>query len=132
MSASGRVVDSVPQNAVPSVSQKRPADGLVWAAILALLKILILLYYAGQFGFMSDELYFLDCARHPAWGYADLPPLLPWLTWIAMHTLGASLWAVRMYPAIAAGATVILAGWLAAELGRRRASDHSRGTLRLH
>ncbi len=117
MSASGPVVDSVPENAVPSFSQKRPAAGLVWAAILALIKILILLYYAGQFGFMSDELYFLDCARHPAWGYADLPPLLPWLTWIAMHTLGASLWAVRVYPAIAAGATVILAGWLAAEFG---------------
>jgi len=84
---------------------------------LAVLKTLVLMCFAGGFGYMSDELYFLACAAHPAWGYADLPPMLPWLTWIVTHTLGSSLWVIRLYPAVAAGATVILTGWLAAELG---------------
>jgi len=84
---------------------------------LAIVKVFILMCFASEFGYMSDELYFLACAAHPAWGYADLPPLLPWLTWIVTHTLGSSLWAIRLYPAIAAGATVILTGWLAAEFG---------------
>lgn len=90
--------------------QTKALDGLMWAAILAIVKTALLLYYSGQFGFMSDELYFLACAKRPGWGYADLPPLLPWLTWVEMHTLGSSLGAIRVYPAIAAGATVILAG----------------------
>ena len=118
MSTAGAAVASVSENA--SVSRKALAGGLLWVAILGFIKILILFFYANRFGFMADELYFLDCARHPAWGYADLPPLLPWITWVAMHTIGASLWAVRVYPAIAAGATVVLAGWLAAELGGKK------------
>jgi hypothetical protein len=97
--------------------EKTVTPGLATLVLLATTKTAILLCFAGGFGYMSDELYFLACAAHPAWGYADLPPLLPWLTWIVTHTLGSSLWAIRLYPAIAAGATVILTGWLAAELG---------------
>lgn len=113
---SGVAVDSV-STALGSVAGKKATEGRIWAAVLAVLKTVLLLAYAGRFGFMSDELYFLDCVRHPAWCYADLPPLLPWLTWITTHTLGSSLWAVRVYPAVAAGVTVVLARWLAAELG---------------
>ena len=91
--------------------------GLPYVAALALVKTLLLLCYAGGFGYMSDELYFLACAAHPAWGYADLPPLLPWLTWSVTHTLGSSLWSIRLYPALAAGATVIFTAWLTSELG---------------
>jgi hypothetical protein len=97
--------------------EKTVIPGLAPLLALAVVKTSILMCFAGGFGYMSDELYFLACASHPAWGYADLPPLLPWLTWIVTHTLGASLWAIRLYPAIAAGATVILTGWLAAEFG---------------
>jgi 4-amino-4-deoxy-L-arabinose transferase-like glycosyltransferase len=97
--------------------EKTAIPGLAQLVALAVVKTVFLLGVAGGFGYMSDELYFLACAAHPAWGYADLPPLLPWLTWIVTHTLGSSLWAIRLYPAIAAGATVILTGWLAAELG---------------
>lgn len=104
--------------AVQRSPQAGGIPGLKWAWALALLKLVILLVYASRFGYMSDELYFLACARHPAtWGYADLPPLLPWLTWIVTHTLGSSLFAIRLYPAIASAATVVLAGWLAFEFG---------------
>ena len=113
--ACGNCFDAV---SPPSGSEWQTSiPGLPWVAALALIKTAVLLCYAGRFGYMSDELYFLACAAHPGWGYADLPPLLPWLTWIVTHTLGSSLWAIRVYPALAAGATVILAGWLAAELG---------------
>ena len=97
--------------------EKTVIPGVSTLVVLAVVKTAFLLCFAGGFGYMSDELYFLACAAHPAWGYADLPPLLPWLTWLVTHTLGSSLWAIRVYPAIAAGATVILTGWLAAELG---------------
>lgn len=39
-----------------------------------------ILWLAGQqYGYMSDELYFLDAARHLAAGYVDYPPLIAWL-----------------------------------------------------
>ena len=93
---------------------------LIFPALLAALVFALLVCFAGRYGFHSDELYFLACAEHPTWGYVDLPPLLPWLTWIAMHTLGASLTAARFYPALAAAATVLLVARLASELGGRR------------
>ncbi|MGD0094872.1 MAG: glycosyltransferase family 39 protein [Terracidiphilus sp.] len=89
-------------------------------ALLAALVFVLLVCFSGRYGYHSDELYFLACAQHPAWGYVDLPPLLPWLTWIAIHTLGASLVAIRLYPALAAAATQVLAAQLASELGGRR------------
>lgn len=89
-------------------------------AVIAALVFVVLICFAGRYGYHSDELYFLACAQHPAWGYVDLPPLLPWLTWIAMHTLGTSLIAIRLYPALATAATVLLAARFASELGGRQ------------
>lgn len=89
-------------------------------ALLAALVFVLLVCFAGRYGFHADELYFLACAQHPAWGYVDLPPLLPWLTWIVMHTLGSSLTAIHLYPALATAATVLLVARLASELGGGR------------
>src|SRR3989449_9563540 len=31
---------------------------------------------SGRYGYFRDELYFLDCARHLAWGYVDMAPMI--------------------------------------------------------
>jgi hypothetical protein len=106
-----------------SATASQPADqtvSLKIPAILAALVFVLLICFAHRYGFMFDELYFLACAEHPAWGYVDLPPLLPWLTWIVIHTFGTSLTAIHLYPALAAAATVLLVARLAIELGGRR------------
>src|SRR6202789_1802430 len=82
---------------------------------------LILYFFAGShYGYFRDELYYLACGEHPAWGYVDQPPLIAWIAWFLRHTIGTSLWALRLLPALAGASTVILAGLLARELGGRR------------
>ena len=38
---------------------------------------LVLYFFAGShYGYFRDELYYLACGEHPAWGYIDQPPLI--------------------------------------------------------
>jgi hypothetical protein len=92
------------------------------AIVLYLASVRIILYFiAGpNYGYFRDELYYLACGEHPAWGYVDQPPLIAWIAWFLQHTIGTSIWALRLLPALAGAATVILAGTLARELGGRR------------
>ncbi len=85
------------------------------AYALALATVALHLAFNHRFGYYRDELYFIDCARHLAWGYVDQPPLAPLLTWMTAP-VGYALWAVRLLPAILSGITVLLACAIAREL----------------
>lgn len=92
------------------------------ALVLGVCAVRLILYgVAGpNYGYFRDELYYLACGEHPAWGYVDQPPLIAWLAWLLEHTIGTSLWSLRLLPALAGTATIFLAGWLAKELGGGR------------
>ncbi|MGH9782045.1 MAG: glycosyltransferase family 39 protein, partial [Candidatus Acidiferrales bacterium] len=53
-------------------------------------------------------------------GYVDHAPLIAWLARLSRTLLGNSLFALRFFPALAAAGKVILASWMARELGGRR------------
>jgi len=69
-----------------------------------------------HYGFFRDELYFIVCGRHPAFGYVDQPPLVP-LAAALSQIFGTSLFLVRAVAALAAAAAVYVCGLLAIELG---------------
>jgi hypothetical protein len=71
------------------------------------------------YGYFRDELYFIACARHLDWGYVDFSPLSAWLLRVAMILFGSSLFAVRLFPAIASALAIGLTGILVRELGGR-------------
>jgi len=75
---------------------------------------------SGRYGYFVDELYYLTCSHHLAWGYVDQPPLIAVITWLERVTLGESLTALHFLPAVAAGSRVLLTGLIARELGARR------------
>ena len=87
---------------------------------LAVVKLVGHLAVAAQYGIFRDELYFLACSEHLAWGYVDQPPLIAAIAWAARHLFGESLLALRLLPALAGAGKVVLAGLLARELGGRR------------
>jgi Dolichyl-phosphate-mannose-protein mannosyltransferase len=95
------------------------ASGTAIVLYVAFARIVLYFLAAPHYGYFRDELYYLACGEHPAWGYVDQPPLIGWVAWLLQHTIGTSLWALRLLPALAGAATIVLAGQLARELGGR-------------
>jgi Dolichyl-phosphate-mannose-protein mannosyltransferase len=87
---------------------------------IAGVKLLVHLFAGRHYGYFRDELYYLACASHLAWGYVDQPPLIALVAKTARWLLGDSLPAIRLLPALAGAATVFLTGWTAHALGGRR------------
>ncbi len=98
------------------------SGGLTLIAIAALAKLALHLATVGLFGYgyFVDELYFLACARHLAWGFVDMPPLFPAVVALVHAGLGDSLLAVRLLPALAGAALVLMTGLMARDLGGGR------------
>jgi 4-amino-4-deoxy-L-arabinose transferase-like glycosyltransferase len=90
---------------------------VVPVAVVATLVVVGLLILSPAYGFHRDELYFIVAGRHPAFGYVDQPPLTPLLSAGAAAILGPSPTAIRILPALVAGAIVILAAAMARDLG---------------
>src|SRR6266850_943833 len=90
---------------------------------IAAAKVLFHLLTAGRYGIFRDELYYVACSEHLDWGYVDQPPLIAVVTWIVRHAFGDSLVGLRLLPALAGGALVLLTGKLTQELGGRRFSQ---------
>jgi len=96
----------------------RSGMGVVLA--LAAVKLAAHLWNASHYGIFRDELYFLACSEHLDWGYVDFPPLVAAIAWFARHAFGESLLALRLLPALAGAAKIVLAGLLARALGGGR------------
>jgi len=89
-------------------------------AALALAKLLFHLVTFHGYGIFRDELYYLACSRHLAWGYVEFPPLIAVLTRGVTMLLGDSLFAIRLLPALAGAGLVVLTAMIARELGGGR------------
>lgn len=85
---------------------------------LGLLAFALHAAFAGRYDVFRDELYFIVCGRHPAFGYADQPPLIPLLS-AGFYALGHNAWMLRLPATLAAGALV----WLAVRFARLLGAD---------
>jgi 4-amino-4-deoxy-L-arabinose transferase-like glycosyltransferase len=99
--------------------ENRSTSGHAIVLYLASAKLLLHLVTA-RYGLFRDELYYLACAQHLAWGYVDQPPMIAWIAWFACHVFGTSPLAIRLLPAFAGAALVWMAGLLAREMGGGR------------
>jgi hypothetical protein len=93
------------------------------SAILALLagvKLLVHLLTADNYGYFRDELYYIAASERLDLGYVDFPPFVALVVAFVRATLGDSLLALHLLPALAGAAVVVLAGLMARELGGNR------------
>jgi 4-amino-4-deoxy-L-arabinose transferase-like glycosyltransferase len=89
--------------------------GITLATALAHLMV------AGRYDIFRNELYFIACGRHPAFGYVDQPPLVPLLAALT-QIFGIHVWLLRLPAVIAATALVPLTAAFARRLGGNSAS----------
>lgn len=104
---------------MPRPARWQLSAGMVVAA-LAAFKLILHLYAGRYYGYFVDELYNLALARHLAWGYVDVAPMIALIGHIEVGLFGSSLSAIRLAPALAGAALVLLAGAIARELGGSR------------
>jgi len=94
---------------------------LLFAAIKFALHIAANLWEAHiGYGYFRDELYYIICGRHLAWGYVDHGPGVAIQANLALALFGKSLAGIRMLSAAGGAARVFLTGILAWSLGGRR------------
>src|SRR5512135_882959 len=93
----------------------RFATGLLIA--LAALSFVAHMLVAGNYGYFRDELYYMVDGLHLQAGYVDQPLLMGWLAALVRVTVGDSLVAIHIIPAVACALIVVVTGLLARELG---------------
>ncbi len=110
-------------SAVISPVAVRTADPAATRAALLLtgafvvVKLALHLWVGAGYGWFRDELYYVACSDHLAWGYVDQPPLSIALLKAWRLAFGDSLVAIRLLPALAGAATIAATGWMARALG---------------
>jgi hypothetical protein len=91
---------------------------IAWS--LAAVAVALQMLTNGRYGYFRDELYYMALGDHLAAGYVDLAPLAAWLMRLSRVLLGDSQHAIRLLPALANGAEIVLTGLLVRELGGKR------------
>jgi hypothetical protein len=74
-------------------------------------------------GYFRDEMYYILCGQHLAWGYVDHGPIVALQARVGVALFGKSLAGIRMISALAGAATVFLTGIIAWALGGRRVAQ---------
>ena len=90
---------------------------LLGALSVLMVALLMLSSTIKPYGYFIDELYFIACAKRPAWGYIDQPPLSIVLLTLVQKLFGDNMLAVRFLPALNIASTMFVTGLIARQLG---------------
>src|SRR3954447_14579899 len=103
-------------------AKARSSAGLALLPLLALAAsvAVVLIAFAGGYGYHRDELYSLEAGRHLAWSYADQGPLTPLIAHLMNGLSPGSLTVLRVPPALMTAGTIFVTGLTAFELGGTR------------
>jgi Dolichyl-phosphate-mannose-protein mannosyltransferase len=95
----------------------RRADLAPAVLIIAGISFLVHVLVGDNYGYFRDELYMMALSQHPAFGYVDVPPLVPWITLLPRMLTGNALWAIHVISALVCAGTIILTGLMARLFG---------------
>ena len=98
----------------------RSPEGLLGLLALGTFAVHLVVAITTAYGLHRDEYLYLAYGRHLDWGFIEGPPGIALVAAGLQATLGTSLAAVRLVPALAHGVLVLLTGLIARELGGKR------------
>lgn len=100
---------------------------IAWQPLAALIAVRLVVHVLASgplaWGYMTDELYFLDSVDRLQWGYVDHPPLSIALLRVWRDLAGTSIFAVRVPAGLCGAGVILLTGLLARELGGGRTAQ---------
>lgn len=102
---------------VPSATRRVDTGTLLLFGGAAAIVLALHLATNGTLGFHTDELYYIDSGRHPAFGYVDFPPIVPLLAHLETGLLGVTPWDLRLLPTLLGALMVVLSGAYVRRLG---------------
>jgi 4-amino-4-deoxy-L-arabinose transferase-like glycosyltransferase len=103
-----------------SLTGARKGLAVVPLLVVIGLRSVLILAFAGRYGWQRDELYYWVAGHHLAGGYVDYPPVTALLSWIANAVFGASLLGFRLFTVVAGAVVVTLGTLVARDLGGGR------------
>ena len=65
-------------------------NGMTIPVILAILQFTLQTIFHGNYGYFRDELCYIACSNHLAFGYVDQPPLSITILWVNRMLLGVA------------------------------------------
>ena len=82
----------------------------------------LVVHFLGRnnYGFFRDELYYIACGNHLAFGYIDQPPLIAVVARLSSLVSGIAPAGFRILPALAGACLIVLTGLITRELGGGR------------
>ena len=86
----------------------------------AVLKLLLHFIFNSYYNYFRDELYYLACGEHLAWGYPDHAPMVALMAKTSRVLFGESLFSLRFFPAVAGALKVFITALLVKEFGGGR------------
>jgi 4-amino-4-deoxy-L-arabinose transferase-like glycosyltransferase len=106
----------------PAAAPRIPVPGIpvLGIAVVAACAFAVEMAVSARYGYHRDELYFLTAGQHPAFGYVDQPPLTPLLARLSAVAFGNTLVGLRVVPALALTALVVLSAAMSRVLGAGR------------
>ncbi len=106
-----------PNKTETTQSQSGRATAVLLSIAAVFFLVVMIAATRSSYGYFIDELYFLACSEHLAWGYVDHPPLSIALLALIRAIFGDALWALRLPPILATAGTIVLTGLMARRLG---------------
>jgi hypothetical protein len=101
----------------PAVAARAPWGPITIVAVAAFAAELAV---SARYGYVRDELYFLEAGRHLAFGYVDQPALTPLLARLGALAGGNTLAGLRVVPALGLAALVVITAAMSRLLGAGR------------
>jgi 4-amino-4-deoxy-L-arabinose transferase-like glycosyltransferase len=95
-------------------------SSLMIPLLIATAQLAVQVIFHSNYGYFRDELYYIACSDHLAFGYVDQPPLSIAILKVSRFLSGDSLQAIRLLPSLAGAGVVVLASLMARSLGGGR------------